>query len=877
MTTTRFRSATAALLALATLAAAVAEDVAAPAASRGPGDSRAGLLDVAGGRLAGELVPVPEIAGGARETFLWKSPRFATPFEFRIGEVSGITFPPQPDRPRPAGPFVHLRGGDVIAATVESLDADALVASVAGPDGPQRLRIAREELVGITRAGDGSGSYAGPSGLLGWDQAPPGSWREEAGRIMTDKAGAAVSRDVSAPARARFDIRLSRRRAAEFRLAVAAAERSADDRYVLQAVGGDAAGGMMLVRRSGGRAVIEPLPAVPWRGDAIRVILFIDQVTGRLAAILPDAQDADARRATEATLPPAAADRPSGRFRLELTSGDVCLERLQVSAWRGAEPTLRDAAETTIVTRAGGLEGFSVTSFDAARGEYVLARGAETRRVAAAEIEEIRFPDTGAADGEAAVRVVRADGGTLAGDLAKVDERVVWLRRRGVDAAVAIPRDEIAAIRSQRPAPRREEPAGRVGTLVAGDDRLRGWLVGGADGGLAWRPLGSANAAGFAEQPAVEVEYVARRAEKKGGEVQVGGIGGLVNRDAEGFFIVAMMAEGGAAARDGRIQPGDRILEIAPTETARFVETKERDNETVTRLLRGRIGTVVRLKVVDAAGANPRDIDLARGPISVTGDEILKQAEQTHRDLAGAVEPAAGARGQYPSLVVLRSGDEVPCRVEAIDADGVLLKSPLTGGADAAAVRVPASLVKALELEVLPASSLDSAPQEWLLTLPRMQRDRPPTHLLRLVGGDYVRGRLVRVDEKAVTFEILDVVKQWPRGVVSRIIWLHPDVPGPDGDVAAGAGPKPEPKEGQLLVQGIDANGRRTTLVAEGVEGNMLDGSSRALGPGRIDLGQVDRLLIGGAIGRDGGKLPFSRWTLKPAREPRALGKPEEK
>ncbi|MFM9059198.1 MAG: hypothetical protein ACKOSQ_08755 [Planctomycetaceae bacterium] len=872
MTMTRHRGAAAALAALALVASVAAEDVA-PAG----GEARTGRLDVAGGRLDGGLVPVPEIGGTCRETFLWRSPRFATPFEFRLGEVAGITFPPQPDHPRPPGPFVHLRGGDLLAATIESLDADALVATTAGPDGPQRLRIARDEVEAISRAGAGGGSYVGPAGLAGWEQAPAGSWREEAGRIMTEKAGASVTRDVAAPARARFDIRLSRRKAAEFRLALAAAERPADDEYVFQAVGGDAAGGMMLVRRAGGRAAIEPLPAVPWRGDTLRVVLFVDQAAGRVAAILPDAEGEDGRRVTEAQVPPVAGNRPSGRVRLELASGDICLDRIRVGAWSNAEPTLREAAETTIVTRAGGLEGYGVTSFDAAGGEYVLARGGETKRVAAAEVEEIRFPDAATAQDDATVRVVRYDGGTLAGDLVKIDDRALWLRRRGVDAAVAIPLDAIAAIRCQRPAPNREEPGGRVGTLVAGEDRLRGWLVGDAAEGIGWRPLGSANAAAFAERPAAEVEYVAPRpVPKKGAGVEVGGIGGLVNRDADGFWALAMMTEEGAAARDGRLQPGDRILAVAPAEKSRFVDVKELDQETVTRLLRGVVGTTVRLKVVDAAGANPRGIGFPRGPISVAGADVLAEALQTHRALAGAVEQGAPADAAYPSSIVLRSGDEVPCRIERIDADGVLLKSPLTGGLEAEAVRVPVALVKAVELANVPRVTIDPAAMDWLLTLPRMQRDRPPTHLIRLVEGDYVRGWLQRLDEKTVMFEMLEIVKELPRAEVARIIWLHPDVPRADENEDA---PKPEPvpEDDGLLVQGIGAGGRRTTLVADTVAGNVLRGHCRAFGPGRIDLGQVDRLLIGGAIGRDDRQLPFAQWTLKPAREPRALSKPDEK
>ena len=88
------------------------------------------------------------------------------------------------------------------------------------------------------------------------------------------------------------------------------------------------------------------------------------------------------------------------------------------------------------------------------------------------------------------------------------------------------------------------------------------------------------------------------------------------------LFVVTMLAEDGAAARDGRLEPGDRIVSVAPTEGGQFVTTRGLDQETVMHLLRGRIGTTVRLKVADATGANPREIELERGLIAVAGGRI---------------------------------------------------------------------------------------------------------------------------------------------------------------------------------------------------------------------------------------------------------------
>jgi hypothetical protein len=861
-----------------------------------PDEGRRGRLDLPGGLIAGTLAPVPESDRGTRDTFLWKSPHFSRPLEFFVGEVAGITYPTGPAADAPAGQSVHLRGGDVIAASIESLDADALVVSIGGPAGPQRLRIARAEVAAIVRNGGGGGGYMGPSGLEGWQQAPGNSWREEAGRVATDKAGAAVTRDVAAPARARYAIELTGLPTSEFRLAVAAAERPADDGYVLQAVGDDDGRELMLVRRAGGRATIEPLPTPPLKDGVLRIVLFVDQASGRFAALLPDLADGKGPKVVEVTLPAAAGGKESGRFRLELTGGTIGLDKLEVTPWRGEQPTLRDAAATTVVSRGGVLEGFEVTSFDATRGEYVFSRGDERKQVAAADVDEIRFPDgADEAAEEASLQLRQADGSVLSGDLVKVDDRAVWLRRRGIDTAVGVPIASLATIRGRRLKAPREESPGRLGTLTVGDDRVRGRLVGdaAAPGGIAWKPLGSLNAVALAGAPFdAEVEYAPRRAGPKVNAFELGGIGGQVNVDDAGFCVVVMLVDDGAAAQDGRLQVGDRINAIAPTAKSRFVETKDLDTDTVMNLLRGRVGTALRLRVTDGGGANPRDIDLIRQPITADGresrDAVLK-AEATHLRLAGPVEPEVG----QASVIVLRSGDVAPCQIESIDEKVVVLRTPLAAGGDAASLRVPGELVKAIEL--MPAASsgiISKTLVERLLTIPRMQRDRPPTHILRLTNSDYLRGRLVGVDDKTVTIEVLETVKQLPRPQVARIIWLHPEIPkaGDKGQDDAGNEDEDENeeenKDGAIgpqesaapLVQGVSPEGRRMTLVAEGVEGNRLRGQSRAFGGSGIDLTQIDRLLIGEAIERDAGKvpLPYAQWKVKPAAEPRALAKPAE-
>jgi TolB-like protein len=105
------------------------------------------------------------------------------------------------------------------------------------------------------------------------------------------------------------------------------------------------------------------------------------------------------------------------------------------------------------------------------------------------------------------------------------------------------------------------------------------------------------------------------------------------------------------------------------------------------------------------------------------------------------------------------------------------------------------SLRRAIELDPTAGTSKISPDRfQRLTTLPRSQRDAPPTHLLRLRTQDYLRGRLESLDDDEVVFSVLDQKKRLPRAAVSRIIWLHPE----EIDFAAGGAalPNREPEAG---------------------------------------------------------------------------------
>jgi hypothetical protein len=411
---------------------------------------------------------------------------------------------------------------------------------------------------------------------------------------------------------------------------------------------------------------------------------------------------------------------------------------------------------------------------------------------------------------------------------------------------------------------------GRVGRLRGAGLDARGAVVAAA-AGIGWQPLGSVTASGLAAGPGAGgvLDYVERQAHAEGGGAEeVGGLGAQVNENGDGFFVIVMMRDDGAAAIDGRIQPGDRIMAVAPEKGSRYVETKGLELETVMNLLRGRIGTPVRVKVTANDGTDPREVELVRRTIQLVNADVLKAALAAHARLAPGESSVEGQGAAFPAVTFLRSGDVLPCAVEAIDGDGIRIRTPLGDAPSREVVAVPAALVQAVELTPSAASrGIDKARLERLLTLPRTQRANPPTHLLRLADGDYVRGRVIALDAKTVTFAMAGATKDFPRETVARIIWLHPEQ-------RAETAPPPAVQDGGLLVQGVASDGRRVTVVAEGVAGEKIRGRSPAVGPAEIDTQRIDRLLIGTAIEAESDSLPYRQWKLKPAPEPRALREP---
>jgi thiol-disulfide isomerase/thioredoxin len=120
------------------------------------------------------------------------------------------------------------------------------------------------------------------------------------------------------------------------------------------------------------------------------------------------------------------------------------------------------------------------------------------------------------------------------------------------------------------------------------------------------------------------------------------------------------------------------------------------------------------------------------------------------------------------------------------------------------------------------------------------------------------------MDGKAVTVEVNLQEKKLPRESVAEVIWLHDDELAPAGGVAT-----PAELSADTRVQAVRSDGIRLTFLAERLANGTISGASEVLGACRVNLDDVDQLLIGGTIQEVAARLKYGRWRLHPATEPK--------
>lgn len=697
----------------------------------------------------------------------WQSPMFAAPFTFPYDAVNAIHFPVPPQMPTATGDMrFELLGGDEFFGKLLSLDDQ--LARIETPD-LGVLELERGWLQRLSRWRNGADLvYFGPTGLAGWKQhGEPQQWREEAGHLMTQQAGAAISRDFSAPARARYEVELSWNGKPDFELSLGVgAEAVSPLRAFHIAVWDD---DIVAARETEREADVASLMKTKDAAGHLHIVVYIDREVGRMLIYSPlNEPMADIKAAT---------GKVDGHGGVQLTNktGDVRLKRLQIARWDGVPPKSAEGNQARVQTTNGTPIAGRLQRFDAERREFIVTEDGREQTIPAEQFQDAHF-GTLTAPAERSVKLITLSSLSLSGEVQKVENNAIVLRHPGIRQPLVLPIATLQTLISLRTPSGPVPPAGRPGRLETAGTVLNGALLDAKDDTascLVWLPLG-------ATQPAPLLREVAAK---------------IIYRD-----------------------PPPPPKAQAQRQAAQVVRP-----------------------VQPAAGFVNQLANLFGG----------------NGQAASPPPQAATAPASY--VLHLRSGDTIPCSAARIDESGVTYKSSVSD-----ATFIPHAQLKVLELAPrIAAGQIAKNKKERLLTLPRMQRDSPPTQLLRSMDGDYLRARVLSMDEKEVRVEVRLETRVIPRNQVARMIWLHAD----EMEGAPPALPATESHPG-TRVQSLPADGNRLTFYADQLVGTKLSGKSPLLGKCHVDLLEVDQLVLGRAIEQSASSLAFHQWKLRNAPDP---------
>ncbi len=211
-----------------------------------------------------------------------------------------------------------------------------------------------------------------------------------------------------------------------------------------------------------------------------------------------------------------------------------------------------------------------------------------------------------------------------------------------------------------------------------------------------------------------------------------------------------------------------------------------------------------------------------------------------------------------PEDLQLRSGDILDASVQTIDQNGVTIQSTLTEK-----TFIPHHAIRSVELKnPFRGKEIDRKKMERLLTVPRMQKEFPPTHLLITVQGDYHRGKLVTLTEDSADFEEGLVTLKIPRNVISVIVWLHDR----EWEKSEETTHVVDPKTFHLHVKTRSKS--RFTLEPIRYENSRLYGRSQLLGEVTIPLSDIETIEFGKDIQSRLEKTSENPWRLDLAKSP---------
>jgi carboxyl-terminal processing protease len=117
-----------------------------------------------------------------------------------------------------------------------------------------------------------------------------------------------------------------------------------------------------------------------------------------------------------------------------------------------------------------------------------------------------------------------------------------------------------------------------------------------------------------------------------GMRLQLDGIGAQLKGE-DGYTTIVELTPGGAADKDGRLKSKDRVVGVGQGKEGEIVDVVDMNLNEVVKLIRGKRGTIVRLKVIPVGENVPKVYDITRAKIE------LKDAEARGEVIEHSTKP----------------------------------------------------------------------------------------------------------------------------------------------------------------------------------------------------------------------------------------------
>ncbi|MFM8735128.1 MAG: carboxy terminal-processing peptidase [Pirellulales bacterium] len=120
-----------------------------------------------------------------------------------------------------------------------------------------------------------------------------------------------------------------------------------------------------------------------------------------------------------------------------------------------------------------------------------------------------------------------------------------------------------------------------------------------------------------------------------GMRLQLDGIGAQLKGE-DGYTTIVELTPGGAADKDGRLKAKDRVVGVGQGDGGEIVDVVDMNLNEVVKMIRGKRGTVVRLKVIPVGETAPRVYDIVRAKIELKDAEARGEVIEHGRKADGS-------------------------------------------------------------------------------------------------------------------------------------------------------------------------------------------------------------------------------------------------